>query len=640
MRQSINKLVNICIAICITTFYILYTESCANTSGGPIGGPKDTIPPIVVKTIPDSLPTQFPINKGKIIITFNEYVQLKNPNTEIVVSPPSKKKPQTRLKGKGVIVSFKDTLREDQTYTIYFGNSITDVNEGNQLPNYTYTFSTGNQIDSLIISGTVMNYSTLFPIKGATILLYQNPKDSTVMKELPIAVAKSDDWGYFCIRGLKKQPYSLFAIEDKNGNYLYNKGIELAGFCDSTITPSTVAKEGIPQIAQYDMKDTIKCLSRPSEVDIYLFKETDDNQYIRSYGRISERECYVKFNTNNVVIDTFNIRGVFNDKIIKQFNEDGDSLTFWINEQRKIADTLLLRINYMKTDTTGKLAPHGETLKLAVPFDKSKIKDQNTTNNVRSYAESLGETGTNRNRRNPYNTNNQENNNEIKDNKEKKTRDDLLQFEIKVKGENVENKGIELLFKAPLLKILKDSIKFTSTNPRQITTEVKFDLIKDSTNVLKYNIRSREEYKQGFDYRVYIPTATFTDINGFTNDSTDTKFNLPSNDKLSSITLEIENSNNNKYIVELINEARDKVFFRYEIDSDKPLLFPYLQEASYSIRITEDINKNGKHDIGSILERKQPEKARLFKLADGGVIIHLKEQTDLTQTVDLQQLFK
>ncbi len=130
------------------------------------------------------------------------------------------------------------------------------------------------------------------------------------------------------------------------------------------------------------------------------------------------------------------------------------------------------------------------------------------------------------------------------------------------------------------------------------------------------------------------------DINGFTNDSTEKTFTLPTNDKLSSITLDLVNVNGGKYLVELVNEKRDKVFLKYEISEDRQLVFPYLSAGNYSFRITEDRNRNGKLDVGDVLRRIPPERARLLKLAGGSAIIKLKEQTDLVQTADINEIFK
>ena len=635
-----------CIAVAAAITYIAASYSCANTSKGPSGGPKDTIPPVVVGIAPEMPMLSFPVNKGKVVITFDEYVQLKNQYQEVLLSPPSKKRPVAKIKKKSVVVSFEDTLKSDQTYTLLFGQAISDVNESNPFYNYSITFSTGESIDSMIISGTVMDYQTLLPQKGMVVCLYKNPTDSCLITTLPDAVAKTDDWGYFCVRGLKNVPYYLFALEDKNNNQLYDRSGEKAGFCDSTITPSVAAKEGMPQIKMMDMKDTLACLSRPSQTDIYVFKETLSNQYIENTGRISERECYIKFRSPNPQIDTFRIRGVFDDRIIRQFNSEGDSLSFWINDQRPVDDTLFLRINYMKTDSTGNLVPHGESFKLVKPFDKSTIKDSdkrdpNKSGLTNDYLQNLG--NTRNNRKDPFGNQNKQDDgkNELtKPDKKQTERKDLLKMKLTVDGKTVENRGIELDFPTPLIQASKDSITFTSKTPRGVVSDVKFRLVRDSVNMLKYTIQSEEPYKVGHEYKISIKTATFKDINSFTNDSTFRTFSLPTDDKLSSITLDIKGVDGVEYIVELVNEKRDKVFLRHEISSDCSLLFPYLNAGVYSFRITQDVNHNGKLDVGDIVKRIPPEKARLLKLPDGKVIINLKEQTDLTQDVDLKKLFK
>lgn len=623
------------------------SQSCANTKQGPVGGPKDTIPPVIVGINPDVPMLNFPIQKGKISLTFNEYVQLKNQYQEIVLSPPTKKRPIAKIKKKSVVVSFDDTLKANQTYSISFGNAISDVNESNPFNGYVIDFSTGDSIDSLILSGTVMDYATLLPLKGVYVALYTNPTDSCVVKDLADAATRSDDWGYFCFRGLKGVPYAIYAWEDKNNNQLYDRGGELAGFCDSTITPTIVAKNGMPQIAMMNMKDTLACLSRPSQTDIYMFKEKLSNQYIESSGRISERECYIKFRAENPQIDTFRIRGIYDDRIIRQFDPKGDSLTFWINDPKATQDTLLLRINYMKSDSTGTLKPYGETIKLVKPFDKSKIKDAGKQQDpsksglTNDYLQNLGKTGRN-DRNDPYKNDDRKQLNLDKPDKDMKPqqRKDLLKMEVKVDGKTVENMGIDITVPAPLVKTDFDSIMFTTSTPRKIVSNVKFHVERDSTNILHYIIKADDPYKVGNDYKIKIPQALFKDVNGFTNDSLVRSFNLPTDDKLSSITLEISGTKGCRYIVELVTEKRDKVILKYEIAKDGELHFPYLNAGIYSFRITQDINRNGKLDVGDIIKKIPPEKARLLKMPDGKVIINLKEQTDLTQSVDLTKLFE
>ncbi|MBR4438284.1 MAG: Ig-like domain-containing protein [Bacteroidales bacterium] len=639
--KKITNILRAVAVLCAAGLYISYSQSCANTSKGPQGGPKDTIPPVIVSTLPDSVRCNFPTQKGKIYLNFNEYVQLKNQATEIVVSPPMIKRPTAKIKKKSVVLTFNDTLKKDQTYSIYFGESISDVNEGNPFSNYVYTFSTGSVKDSLLISGTVMDYQTLLPKKGVLVTLYKNPKDSSVVLDLPDAISKTDEWGYFCVRALKGVPYTVYAVEDKNNNYLYDKGVEFGGFCDSLITPTIAEKKGLPQIAMMDMKDTVACLSRPSQTDIYIFKERPDRQYLTNSGRVSERECFLKFNAANPQIDTFLIKGVYSDKIIRQFNAEGDSLSFWINERRSVPDTLFMRLCYQKTDSTGKLVPESRSIKLVKPFDKSKIKNNNKkgdeTNTGLTDQSIQNLTGTNKNtRNNPFKNQDKEKD----EGKQPKEREDLLKFNLTLDAKNVENMGIEITFPTPLIKANFDSLFFTTSTPRKVVSNFKFHAERDSSNILRYVIYADDPYKVGNDYLVRIPAGIFQDVNGFTNDSLRRNFSLPNDDNLSSITLQINNTNGGRYIVELVNEKRDKTFLKYIVTKDGEYKFPYLNAGNYSFRITEDKNGNGKLDVGNVLKRIPPEKARLFRLPDGKALITLRQQMDLTQTVDLKKLFE
>ena len=639
--KKITNILRAVAVLCAAGLYISYSQSCANTSKGPQGGPKDTIPPVIISTLPDSVRCNFPTQKGKIYLNFNEYVQLKNQATEIVVSPPMIKRPTAKIKKKSVVLTFNDTLKKDQTYSIYFGESISDVNEGNPFSNYVYTFSTGSVKDSLLISGTVMDYQTLLPKKGVLVTLYKNPKDSSVVLDLPDAISKTDEWGYFCVRALKGVPYTVYAVEDKNNNYLYDKGVEFGGFCDSLITPTIAEKKGLPQIAMMDMKDTVACLSRPSQTDIYIFKERPDRQYLTNSGRVSERECFLKFNAANPQIDTFLIKGVYSDKIIRQFNAEGDSLSFWINERRSVPDTLFMRLCYQKTDSTGKLVPESRSIKLVKPFDKSKIKNNNKkgdeTNTGLTDQSIQNLTGTNKNtRNNPFKNQDKEKD----EGKQPKEREDLLKFNLTLDAKNVENMGIEITFPTPLIKANFDSLFFTTSTPRKVVSNFKFHAERDSSNILRYVIYADDPYKVGNDYLVRIPAGIFQDVNGFTNDSLRRNFSLPNDDNLSSITLQINNTNGGRYIVELVNEKRDKTFLKYIVTKDGEYKFPYLNAGNYSFRITEDKNGNGKLDVGNVLKRIPPEKARLFRLPDGKALITLRQQMDLTQTVDLKKLFE
>ena len=146
----------------------LSSHSCANTTTPPSGGPKDTLPPVLLKITPNQGTTGFPLTEGKITLLYNEYTVVKTP-TDILLSPPTRRKPQAKVKGKNIVVTLTDTLRADQTYTLDFGQALADNNEGNLAPRLVYAFSTGDSIDSLYFTGSVLDSKTLLPTKGVLV---------------------------------------------------------------------------------------------------------------------------------------------------------------------------------------------------------------------------------------------------------------------------------------------------------------------------------------------------------------------------------------------------------------------------------------------------------------------------------------
>lgn len=593
------------LTIIMLAAYCLHSSSCANTRGAPTGGPKDTIPPVVLNMEPDSNAINFPVVKGKITITFDEYVQLKDPSKNIILSPPQKKRPKTSIKGKSIVVTFEEPLDSNTTYSLNFGNAIVDNNESNPLPFFTYTFSTGTTIDTMMLSGNVYDYATLLPVEGATVSLYHNAKDSSVFNDLPAAVTKTDKWGYFVVRNIKNVPYRVYTIKDENNNNKYDPGLELVGFLDSLYTPNVIMEKGMPQLGIYDMKDTLACMSRPSEIELVMFPEKTTKQYIRDYKRVSERGSYIKFGAPNVQIDSFSIKGIKSSRVLQQLNATKDSLCFWIKDGSMIDDTLFVGIKYLKSDSLNNLVPTAENLKFILPKalrNKDKSNDRSK-----------------------------------QDNKEKK-RKDLLELSLKATPETLDQDGFVLEFPEPLLVAKQDSLRFTMIDPKQQKFNAPYTFTRDTADLKRYILMPVDEFKKGNEYELFIPQFAFKDIYGNTNDSTMLKVSLPNDEKLSSIAMQLTNVDT-KYIIELVNDTRDKIFRRYTVTKDSTLLFPYLKEGDYSIRITQDLNANGRLDIGDVLAGKLPEKVRLYRLPGGEAIIKVGERMDIEQSVDLKELF-
>lgn len=578
---------------------VLFSHSCANTTTPPSGGPKDTIPPVIVKLYPYPGSKMVPVHKTQLAFTFNEYVVVKDQQS-IFLSPPMEKPPKYRMKGKTLVIYFESDLDSNKTYTLDLTNAIADNNEGNMFPGYNLSFSTGNHVDSMYITGVVQDCNTLMPIKGATVMLYKDQADSAIFKQRPVAAGKTDDWGFFCIRNIQDTVYRLFAVMDVNYDNKYDATSEQVAFFDSLIRPVNRIRDSVPELYKYLMTDTLACQARKTEYELNMFKETPSTQMIDNSERVGERTAYITFMAPYAQIDSLWINGVPHDRIITQFNIMQDSLEIWINDPAPQPDTLYLNVDYMKTDTLGNLVPFVEEIKLTKPKELM----------VRKSAR-----------------------------KDIKKEDTTAVFTVAAEPENVEQNGFVIEFKYPLVESAFDSVTFRSLNPRQQEARGKFTVTQDTLNLRKYVIRPEEEFLPGYEYFLNIPGHKFKDINGFYNDSLEVKVTLPNDETLSTLSLVMSNVNN-KYIVDLLNEKRDKVIRSFIIDSDQTLLFPYLKAGKYSIRLTEDVNRNGIVDTGNLLEKKQPEKVMFYKLENGNTLIDIPEKMELSQNLDVGEMFK
>lgn len=206
--------------------------SCAQISA-PTGGPRDSLPPVLLKADPAIKAVN--VQNNKITFTFNEYVEVKEALTNVLVSPLPKNNPSVDYRLRTVTVKLKDTLLPNTTYSINFGNAIVDINEGNALRNFTYVFSTGNTIDSLTFSGKVLLAETGKPDSTLMAMLYRNAVDSTVQKQRPNYVARLNGNGEFTFVNLPAGEFMLYALKDADGGKTYNVKSELFAFTNKPI---------------------------------------------------------------------------------------------------------------------------------------------------------------------------------------------------------------------------------------------------------------------------------------------------------------------------------------------------------------------------------------------------------------------
>lgn len=600
MNKKLSKFLPLIPAVLVLGV-MMFPSGCANTTTPPSGGPKDTIPPVLLKTSPLPGTVNVPTHKTQIKFTFDEYVVVKDPSN-IFLSPPLEKKPKYKMQGKTLVVTFESDLDSNTTYTLDITGAVADNNEGNFFEGFTLAFSTGSQLDSMGVTGLVQDCNSLKPIKGATVLLYKDHADSAVFLHRPSAAAKTDEWGFFSLRNIQDTLYRVYAIKDANGNNIYEPDQESIAFLDEPFRPKTVFNDSLYEFKKFNMKDTALCLARKTDVELNVFREKPSKQFIVKKERVGLRTAFLTFMAPDAQVHSMKIKGLPAEKLISQFNPQKDSLELWVNDQRKMPDTLQLLINFDKTDTLGELVPTEETVKLALSKELRAELQKSSRRDV-------------------------------------KHEDTIAVFKSEVDPATVEQYGFRFEFKYPLIQEAWDSLTFWSVNPRQQEKTEKYTVTRDSNNLRIYTVMPTDKLMQGFDYHLKLPHRKFRDVNGYYNDSTEVKVTLPTDEKLSSISLELSHVQKNRYIVELLSEKRDKVIRSFIVDSDQTVLFPYVKAGKYCIRITEDRNGNGLVDTGQVLEHRQPEKVKFFKIEDQ-FLIDIPERTEYVQQIDLEELFR
>ena len=280
------------LALLLTAFL---AQQCANAVA-PTGGPKDTTPPVVVGAVPENQSTHF-IGK-KIEITFDEYITLDNASQNVMISPPLSEKLDIKLKNKTVVVKFKEDLVPNTTYTINFGAAIKDLHEGNAFKDYVYSFSTGDHIDTLSISGKVLDAETMKPVENVHVGLYAADRDnldSLPMTTAPNYITKTDKEGQFRLDGLADKSYRVFALKDANSNLYFDLANESAAFLDTLVAPSDSTLKPL----------TLHMFTEVDSAQVLLEKKLVEEGLLRFVFRHPAKGAVVM--TPEMLPDTFNL---------------------------------------------------------------------------------------------------------------------------------------------------------------------------------------------------------------------------------------------------------------------------------------------------------------------------------------------
>jgi Bacterial Ig-like domain len=532
--------------------------SCA-VVGQPSGGEKDVEPPKALSAYPADRSTNF--NTDKIEITFDEFVKLNQINQAAIFSPPLNHAVEYSLRGKTLVVEFEDTLKENTTYTIYFGDAIGDNHENNILKNFQYCFSTGSSVDSMQIKGFVKDaFSLKAPEDALYVMLYKSFNDSLPLKEKPFYIAKTDESGYFEINNIANASYKLFALKDMNSNLIYDQPNELIAFIQEPIkaeialTPQKRDSTAFAADTSLTEADSVYYLPNNNFQDVFLFEEIDSTQRLIEYPRVNDK--YMRF-VFRFPVESLEMR-FLNYDLAKwnrhEWNKMKDTLGLWLLLDN-YPDTLLLEIS-----DKGEVI---DTAKLMFNIDNKK---------------SLGR-GTSKLEKITYNSN------------AKKSRK-LPYF-----------KDYNITFSQPIDTIYADKILLYS------------DLDTLSPNIsfidsLHRRIKIEYEWEQGENYEILIPDSSIFDIYGFTTDTIREKFRVTKEEDYSTLTLDLR-AEERPYILQLIN-ANQNVIAEQFIEQDAKYTFINLVPASYTFRLIEDDNENKRWDTGNYIKGILPERVYIY----------------------------
>ncbi|MDR2362182.1 MAG: Ig-like domain-containing protein [Prevotellaceae bacterium] len=565
---------------------------CASTQTGPSGGLKDTIPPVLLKTTPAQGAVRF--DGKKIVLTFDEYIALKDVAKNVVVSPPSLQRPVVQRRGKNIQVIFQDdTLRADRTYTVDFGGSLADNNEGNLYPPFRFVFSTGDIIDSMAFTGVLRDAYTMETLEGATVLLHETLTDSAVYTALPVAVARTDGWGYFSIQHIAPRLYRMYAIEDKNSNYRYDPGERIA-FLDSAFMPA-VTVAALPTIT--DATDTAALLQRPVERLLLAAKEIVGKQFLSEYPQTGKRQFNLVFNQRHPVILSLSLNGIDSTGYVIERNRFSDTLTCWITAPT-LPDTLRGILNYLKTDSLNNLSPTEVPLRFMYkePEEPADTKKKNDAEKPPAW----------------------------------KPKIDFNQQTGMTAGVTISFETLPTHIDADRLTLHKLNAEKKTRLPETFTWQP------DSLSPRRFFIHAK--WTTGTDYQLEILPEAFTEIYGQSNDSLVYKFTTPNPDKFCHIALTLSNVSSH-YIIQVLDTKKERTLREVKTDKAEKILFEYLPAGEYCLRFINDENRNNIWDPGEVLPKKQPEKVAFLTLPDGKDILTLRENSEIEQDVDVAALF-
>ncbi len=601
-------------------FLSAFLSRCASIMT-PSGGPKDTLPPVIVAMTPDNFSTGVPLYEPqrKIYIEFNEFVQLKDQQKEFFVSPQLKKKPQLSIRGRGVVVQLRDTLLENTTYSLNFGSAIRDNNEGNPLHSMRYVFSTGPTVDSLVCSGYTADSYKADSVGKSFIFFFPADSveeaagyDSTLFKYKPSSIARAESNGIFIAQNLKPIPYRIYAIEDKNDNQLYDPSVDQVGFLSGSYNPAE-----LPDFAVW--YDSVRMYAS-AQPQLYFRMFTDvafRRQLLSQSERPLQHKAMLYFGARHPRIEQIRFDSIPADRVIVDPQTEGrDTVALWFNmPAAELPDTIRGEITYFKHDTLNQLQSVTEPLKLAWRFieTKEQEKEREKLERDRQRALEKGEEWVEPEKPNPF------------------------AFKMPLQGDLNPEEGLAVEFDYPLVRIDSSALQLTVQRDDESQEPLTVRMVRDTANLRRWRFEAPWQQKQ--QYSLLIPAGAFTDVAGFSNDTIRGAYSSLDPEKYATVKIDVKGKpDGTKYIIQLLG-SNGSLLQEKRDAGEGVCQFNYVPAGEVMFRVIEDANGNGRWDSGSVVERRQPERAEMYSNADGQDTFATKVNWEIEFSIDMNELF-
>lgn len=597
---------------------LILTAACASI-GNPDGGRFDETPPRVVGSSPADGAVN--VSKRKVQILFDEYIKLEKASEKVVISPPQIEPANVRADGKRVKVDFYDSLRANTTYTIDFSDAIEDNNEGNPMGQYTFSFSTGDVIDTMQVSGRVLNAADLEPIKGIMVGLY--PADSTwndtLFRTRPfLRVSRTNGEGRFTIKGVKDGAYRVRALEDKDGDFVFSQKNERVAFDTTVYVTGSFPDVRMDTVWRDSLwYDSIRVVpyTHYTPDDVLLLAFLEDGQERHLLKTVYPEPTNFTFYFTAPSDSTPRIKGLNFDErcLVADASLKNDTVTFWVTDTALIhrQDTLSMILSYMETDTLGQLVVTNDTLDLSPKTTYAKIAAERSKQ-IEAWEKDRERRQKKAKKPLPY-----------EENPYERT---WLEAGFKPSGSLAPNQNVRYLAKEPILEVDTTKIHFYVKKDTD-WLPAPFLFMPEERSAKSYMLYA--EWEPGQKYRFVMDTAAVVSVLEHESKSVRQEFHVRAVEEYGSIFIHVI-SPDTGVVVQLLSK-NDKVEAQQRTDKEGNADFFFMKPGEYYMRCYVDANGNGQWDTGDYASGLQPERVYYF-----GKPLPLKAQWDLRQDWDIR----